>query len=128
MLTSEMLGKKIKNLRESKKISQQLMVERLKEVDIAISRETLSKIENGNRSISAIELKGFCSVLGVDVEALLGNEEEENLVTLFRRKNVGEGTLKNIEYLQDMIISFMNQKKILKGEIAQKTTTPLWKE
>lgn len=128
MLTSEIIGKRIKDLREQNKISQQSMVEDLKNIGVAISRETLSKIETGNRSISAIELKAVCSVLKVEAEVLLGEIEEENLVTLFRKKNVGEETLKNIEYVQDMIVGFINQKKILNNEFERPRQEPLWRE
>ncbi|OAA93547.1 helix-turn-helix domain-containing protein [Clostridium coskatii] len=128
MLTVEIIGKRIRDLREKNKISQQSMVEDLKNMGVVMSRETLSKIENGNRTISAIELKAVCSVLNVEPETLLAESEEENLVTLFRKKNVGEETLKSIEYVQDMIVGFINQKKILSNEFENPKREPLWKE
>ncbi|MBB6632062.1 helix-turn-helix domain-containing protein [Clostridium algidicarnis] len=126
MLTSEMIGVRIKNFREGKKISQQSVVESLKELGITMSRETLSKIENGNRTISAVELKAICSVLDVAVELLLEEYEDDNLVTLFRKRNMKEDTIKGVEMLQDMIISFMNQKNILNTNVSSKFD-PLWR-
>lgn len=126
MLTSEMIGVRIKNFREGKKISQQSMVESLKELGITMSRETLSKIENGNRTVSAVELKAICSVLDVAVELLLEEYEDDNLVTLFRKRNMKEDTIKSVETLQDMIISFMNQKNILNTNVSSKFD-PLWR-
>ena len=102
------------------------MVESLKELGIIMSRETLSKIENGNRTVSAVELKAICSVLDVAVELMLEEYEDDNLVTLFRNRNMNEDTIKSVEILQDMIISFMNQKSILNTNISS-GFDPLWR-
>lgn len=126
MITSEVIGKRIRDIREKKKISQQLLADKLKELGILISRETLSKIETGNRTVSAVELKAICSVLEVDVDILLEDNEDDNLVTLFRKKNMSEEAIKSVETLQDMIISFMTQKKILNTNTIT-SVEPLWR-
>lgn len=126
MLTSVIIGGRIKESREDKKISQQLMVDRLKDLGISMSRETLSKIENGNRTVSAVELKAICSVLDQDVEALLQDSEDDSLVTLFRKRNLNEEAIKGVETLQEMIMSFMNQKKILNSNTIT-NVEPLWR-
>ncbi|NLJ98696.1 MAG: helix-turn-helix transcriptional regulator, partial [Tissierellia bacterium] len=46
MVKESEIGKKIKNIREQKKLSQSEVVEKLAKQDINMSRETLSKIEN----------------------------------------------------------------------------------
>lgn len=126
MLTSVIIGGRIKESREDKKISQQLMVDRLKDLGISMSRETLSKIENGNRTVSAVELKAICSVLDQDVEELLQDSEDDSLVTLFRKRNLNEEAIKGVETLQEMIMSFMNQKKILNSNTIT-NVEPLWR-
>ncbi|MFU0824776.1 helix-turn-helix domain-containing protein [Clostridium sp.] len=126
MLTSVIIGGRIKESREDKKISQQLMVDRLKDLGISMSRETLSKIENGNRTVSAVELKAICSVLDLDVETLLQDSEDDSLVTLFRKRNMNEEAIKGVETLQEMIMSFMNQKKILNSNTIT-NVEPLWR-
>ena len=126
MITREIIGGRIKEHREEKKISQQLMVDKLKELEIVMSRETLSKIENGNRTISAVELKAICVALDLTVEQILEEPEDDNLVTLFRMRNFNLDTLKDVETLQDMIMSFMNQKKILELKSTVKIE-PLWR-
>lgn len=126
MLTSVIIGGRIKESREDKKISQQLMVDRLKDLGISMSRETLSKIENGNRTVSAVELKAICSVLELDVETLLQDSEDDSLVTLFRKRNMNEEAIKGVETLQEMIMSFMNQKKILNSNTIT-NVEPLWR-
>lgn len=60
MLTSEIIGGRIKNIREDKKISQQLMADKLKDLSIVMSKEALRKIENGNRTVSVVEIKAIC--------------------------------------------------------------------
>ena len=65
------IGMKIKTIREARGLSQAEVVERLAKQDVNMSRETLSKIENDNRSISAIELNVLCKVLSIDINILL---------------------------------------------------------
>ena len=127
MITKELIGERIKQYREAKEITQQRMVDELKDKGFVISRETLSKIENGNRSLSAVELSKICDVLGVKIEDIL-DDKDDDLVTLFRKKkNVTEETLYEIEEVQNIIISFINQKNIVKKGNFKKSA-PLWKE
>lgn len=126
MITSEIIGGRIKDIRENNKISQQLMADKLRDLGISMSRETLSKIENGNRTVSAVELKAICSVLNVDVESLLEDNEDDSLVTLFRKRKMNEEAIKSVETLQEMIMSFMNQKKILNTK-TMINVEPLWR-
>lgn len=126
MLTSVVIGGRIKDSREDNKISQQLMVDKLKDLGISMSRETLSKIENGNRTVSAVELKAICLVLNLDVETLLEDNEDDSLVTLFRKRNINEEAIKGVETLQEMIMSFMSQKKILNTNTIT-DVEPLWR-
>ncbi|ABR47080.1 helix-turn-helix domain protein [Alkaliphilus metalliredigens QYMF] len=127
MLTLEMIGFRIKQAREDKKLSQTQLVEMLGSYGIAMSRETLSKIENGSRSISALEIKGICQVLSLEAEALLEEEQEENLVTLFRGKEKYEDALPEIEEIQEMVKGFIFQKKLYNGEVNTKKRTPMWR-
>ena len=127
MITKELIGERIKQYREAKEITQQRMVDELKDKGFVISRETLSKIENGNRSVSAVELSKICDVLGVKIEDIL-DDKDDDLVTLFRKKkNVTEETLYEIEEVQNIIISFINQKNIVKKGNFKKSA-PVWKE
>lgn len=127
MLTTQIIGLRIKEVREGKKISQQYIAEKLNDFNIVISRETLSKIENGNRSVSAIELKAICTVLEVDIDTIIEDNEDESLVTLFRKRNLEDDTIKKVEMIQDMIISFMSQKDIVDSSIFS-NVEPLWRQ
>ncbi len=122
------IGLKIKAIREARGLSQIEAVERLAEKGINMSRETLSKIENGNRTVSAMELNAICKVLNIDINILFEDEEDDDLVTLFRKKNFSEKTIEEVEKLQDMIKMFIYQKKIYNGEFKPQKRKPLWEE
>ncbi|SCL88690.1 helix-turn-helix domain-containing protein [Sporanaerobacter sp. PP17-6a] len=122
------IGLKIKASREAKELSQIEVVEKLAEKDIDMSRETLSKIENGNRTISAVELNAICKILNIDLNDLFEEDKDDDLVTLFRKKHFSEKTIEEVEKLQDMIKMFIYQKKIYNGEFKPQERKPLWKE
>jgi|SRR5690606_1932821 transcriptional regulator with XRE-family HTH domain len=122
------IGLKIKAIREARGLSQIEVVERLAGKGINMSRETLSKIENGNRTVSAVELNAICKVLNIDINILFEDEEDDDLVTLFRKKNFSEKTIEEVEKLQDMIKMFVYQKKIYNGEFKLQKRKPLWEE
>jgi len=122
------IGLKIKAIREARGLSQIEVVERLVERDINMSRETLSKIENGNRTVSAVELNALCKVLNIDINILFEDDEDDDLVTLFRKKNFSEKTIKEVKKLQDMVKVFIYQKKIYAGEFKPQERKPLWEE
>lgn len=122
------IGLKIKAVREARGLSQVEVVERLAKQDVNMIRETLSKIENGNRTVSAVELNGLCKVLNIDMNTLFEEYEDDDLVTLFRKKNFSEKTIKEVEKLQDMVKVFIYQKKIHTGEFKPQERKPLWEE
>lgn len=122
------IGLKIKIIRKARGLSQIEVVGRLVEKDVNMSRETLSKIENGNRTVSAVELNALCKVLNIDINILFEDEEDDDLVTLFRKKNFSEKTIEEVEKLQDMVKVFIYQKKICNGEFRPQNRKPLWEE
>lgn len=115
MIKEYEIGEMIKAIREEKKLSQSLVVGRLAEYDITMSRETLSKIETNSRSISAIELNAISHVLGVDIgEFFLEEKSKDDLVTFFRKKKFSNDILKEISNLQDIVKIFIEQERIYK--------------
>lgn len=129
MLKEKTIGFKIKNIRKEMGFSQNEVVEKLAEKGISMSRETLSKIENNNRTISAIELKALCDVLNIDIDKFFDEDEPEDLVTLFRKKgNFNNKTLEKIGEIQDMLKVFLIQEQIYKGEYKPVKKRPLWEE
>lgn len=106
------IGKKIRAFREEKGLSQLKLAEALEERGIKMSRETLSKIENNSRSISAVELKAIADVLGVDIDEFFHEEEPDSMVTFFRKDNYSQDVLEDIKELQEMVKVFIENKRM----------------
>lgn len=120
------LGVKLKDFRDVKGISQSVMVEKIQAYGIDMKRETLSKIENNNRNISADELNAICNVLDIDMSLLF--EEESDLVSMFRARDFSEDILGEIEEIQNMVKIFISQKKIFSNEYKALKVKPLWED
>ena len=125
MLTSDVIGERIKETRERKNLNQIELCESLKKYGVNISRETLSKIENGSRSLSAIELKALCETLSISSEDLL-QDTQVDLITLFRRMDLGAQTISEVEELQELIKDFTTQKKLYTGELKIRKMARIW--
>jgi len=69
------LGLRIKKYRESRDLSQESLARLL-----GVSRPTMSLIENGQRKVSAEDIKTLSELFGVSVEALFDEKKEPQLV------------------------------------------------
>jgi transcriptional regulator with XRE-family HTH domain len=67
------LGKQIKNTRQSRDISQSRLAEQLK----YLNQSQISKIEKGNRKATAQDLIEISKVLGVTVDELVKEKQQE---------------------------------------------------
>jgi transcriptional regulator with XRE-family HTH domain len=122
MITFELIGKRIKEIREEKGINQKEMSENLQNSGINISRETFSKIENGLRAINAIELNTICSILNVASEEIMKEEPDEDFATLFRTiTGVSDEAIDELRYIQKHIKSIVAQKNLMLGKIRKKS-------
>lgn len=65
-----MIGRKIYELRTKKKMSQQTLSDKLETEAVYICRGSISRIEDGQRTVTDIELYGLAKVLGVPLEKL----------------------------------------------------------
>lgn len=63
-----LVGKKIKQLRKEKRMSQQELSARLETLAIYICRGSISRIEEQKRTVTDIELFGLSQVLSTPVE------------------------------------------------------------
>ena len=108
------IGKKLRRIREEIGISQSDTVVELKKQGIHMSRETLSKIENFNRSISALELNALLEIYNSDIGEFFQNEGTEDLVAFFRKKNFSNNSLEEISEIQEMVKLFIRQEEIYK--------------
>ncbi len=70
-----LLGKRIRQFRESRELSQEALAKLL-----GVSRPTLSLIETGERKVSAEELKKLSDIFGVPVDAFFDEAKEPRIV------------------------------------------------
>ena len=70
-----LVGEKVKKYRKERGMSQKELSEKLETLAVYICRGSVSRIEDGSRTITDIELYGLASVLGVSVEALFPDKE-----------------------------------------------------
>lgn len=64
------VGDKVRKLRNEQKMSQQMLSDRLETLAIYICRGSISRIEDKQRTVTDIELYGLAKVLGVSIEEL----------------------------------------------------------
>ncbi len=62
-----MVGNKVREFRIARKMSQQRLSDKLETVAVYICRGSVSRIEDGTRTVSDIELYGLSKILGVPV-------------------------------------------------------------
>ncbi len=81
MLTKEKLGCKIKELRESHKLSQAELAKK-----VGLSRVAVSQIESGQRGLEALELGKIAQVFKIDMDYLLREEGPIKIKNLPQKK------------------------------------------
>lgn len=128
MITFEIIGERIKIRRELLKLSQKELSDSLAKCGLNLSRETISKVESGSRATNALEMKVIADVLGLTSEELMKENEEKDLVSLFRNRgdNLSDKAIAELEEIQDFIKALITQKKIDKGEIKTKRYEATW--
>ncbi|OQM46668.1 hypothetical protein B6A27_05805 [Anoxybacillus sp. UARK-01] len=123
------MGSQIRMLRENANLSQSELADLLKEHGIHLKRETISKMENGNRSISVAELRALASIFHVSVDIFFEDaEEEKSLVTLFRKKkplSIEEEAF--LDSIHAMVSSLIGQEKLYKERKQFVPMEPFWK-
>lgn len=65
-----LVGERVRYYRKKKKLSQKILSEKLETMAIYICRGSISRIEDGSRTVTDIELYGLASILGVSIEDL----------------------------------------------------------
>lgn len=69
-----MVGKKVRQLRIECGMSQQTLSNKLETLAVYICRGSISRIEDGLRTVSDIELYGLAEVLGVSIDELFDKD------------------------------------------------------
>ena len=63
-----LVGKKMRMLRKERRMSQQQLSDKLETLAIYVCRGSVSRIEDGRRTVTDIELYGLSQVLSVPIE------------------------------------------------------------
>ena len=72
-----MVGGRVRQLRQERHMSQQDLCNRLEMLAIYICRGSISRIEDKKRTVTDIELYGLAKVLGVEIGELFEEREIE---------------------------------------------------
>lgn len=102
------LGLRIKELRQISKINQEQIADVLD-----MSRQRYSRLENGQVDISYVMIKKIADYLGVSTSDITSAEEEnKELVTLFREKGSGEDIISSVSKIQEILKVFYAHEKL----------------
>ncbi len=71
-----LVGEKVKYYRKKKKFSQKILSEKLEILAIYVCRGSISRIEDGSRTVTDIELYGLSKVLDVPIEDFFPSDEQ----------------------------------------------------
>ena len=63
-----LVGKKVRMYRKERRMSQQQLSDKLETLAIYVCRGSVSRIEDGSRTVTDIELYGLSQVLSVPIE------------------------------------------------------------
>lgn len=67
---NNLVGSQVRYYRKQKKYTQKQLSEKLETMAIYVCRGSISRIEDGSRTVTDIELYGLAAVLGVPIDAL----------------------------------------------------------
>ena len=72
---TNIVGRRVRELRKKKKMSQQALSNKLELLGVYICRGSISRIEDGSRTVTDIELLALSKVLGVSIGDMFSNVE-----------------------------------------------------
>jgi len=73
---NNIIGENLGRIREQQKLSQQELSNKLETLAVYICRGSISRIENGQRTVTDIELAGLAEVLGVSLDDLFKKHKD----------------------------------------------------
>ena len=72
---TNIVGRRVRELRKKKKMSQLALSNKLELLGVYICRGSISRIEDGSRTVTDIELLALSKVLGVSIGDMFSNVE-----------------------------------------------------
>uniref|UniRef100_A0A7J3SLM4 XRE family transcriptional regulator n=1 Tax=Fervidicoccus fontis TaxID=683846 RepID=A0A7J3SLM4_9CREN len=107
---SEILGQRIRELREEKRISQKAMADFLN-----TTRQRYARIEKGEIDITYKDLCRIASKLGVDPNQITSSlKEEKGLVVQFRELSNAEAAAEKMAKVEEILRVFFAHKRVWK--------------
>ena len=73
---TNVVGKNIKTWRKRRKLSQQALSNKLELLGVYVCRGSISRIEDGSRTVTDIELYAFSKILQISIDNLFENAEK----------------------------------------------------
>lgn len=67
---SNLVGRQVRYFRKKRKLSQKQLSEKLETMAVYICRGSISRIEDGSRTVTDIELYGLATILETSIESL----------------------------------------------------------
>ena len=106
MVDKELLGKRLKMLREESGLSQEQLAQCL-----SVDQSLISKFEKGERSISATQIDAICNIVCYPVERLLdeGKDMSRSTAISFRSVKLSLESLKALSVVNRI---FLNQMRM----------------
>lgn len=102
------IGRRIRELRENHKISQEQMANLL-----GTTRQRYSRIEKGQIEISFVTIKKIADFLGVPTSVITSDEKEKKeLVTLFREKSSSANIVDLVGKIEEILKAFNAHEKL----------------
>lgn len=116
MLTSEVIGERLKQAREQAGLSQQKAAEVLD-----VPRSAISKIESGQQKIDSIQIRTLSEQYGVSLDELLADPDEQSELPPVESK---EEIRLRIERNSDQFQEYGVEKFVLFGSVVRDELTP----
>lgn len=112
MVTMAAVGNKVREARQAAALSQAEVADR-----IGIDRTSLSRIESGDRSVSATEIAGLSQALGRSISFFLGDAEPGRDL-LLRAENVTPADHSTLGAFLDHCADYASLERLLYGEVS----------
>ena len=101
------IGKKIKDIRLERGISQDDIA-----ATLGMSRQRFARIENGQSDISFLNLQRIAEYFSVPTNVFTVDDEEKDLVLLFREKESSSNVEESVEKIADILKTFHAHEKL----------------
>jgi transcriptional regulator with XRE-family HTH domain len=106
-LTFEQLAERIASLREARGLSQTELAEKL-----GMHPSALSRIETGDRKVSAYEIVALAEALEVDTDELLKEQVTQDVFAVALRADELGGVKEHVDWFRDVVDDYVALRKL----------------